>query len=261
MGAGAFIFLAAYISLLILPLQSLIETAGRRTRFPQLWTGQWGGDAWADALAGFWGPLGPTLGIAGLATALSLVLALWILQAERMRPWPLPDLWLMVPLLIPQFAFLGGGLFLGIRLDLIPGQAFAMTVWFHGLFVFPYVFLVLAPAVRGLSPVYGRTATALGLGPGAVFWRVTLPLLFRPLMMAAAWGMAVSFALYLPTVFGAAGRIETVLTQSVHQGGGRGDSVRAAWGLLLLILPFVFFALAAGLSAWQARGRAGLKAG
>ena len=55
--------------------------------------------------------------------------------------------------------------------------------------------------------------------------------------------------------------VETLLTQAVHQAGGRGDSVRAVWGLLLLILPFCFFALAATLAALQARGRAGLRGG
>ena len=256
---GMGLFFLAYLSLLILPLQSLIQTSGRRTRFPDLWTGQWGFEAWGRALEQAEPTLPLTLTIAGLATLISLGLALGLLSSERYRP--INDLWIMVPLFVPQFAFLSGGLFLGIRLDLIPQFALPMAVWFHGLFVFPYVFLVLAPAYRGLDPAYGQTAASLGLGPLARVWRVQLPLLFRPILFAAAWGMAVSFALYLPTFFAGAGRLETLLSEAVNQAGGRGDSVQAVWGLILLLVPFVFFALAASLVALQARNRAGLRGG
>ena len=200
--------------------------------------------------------------IGGVATLLSLLAALWLLQGEARQGRALPglDLGLMIPLFLPQFAFLAGGAFLGLHWGLIPGWGEAAAIWLHGLFVFPYVFLVLAPAFRGLDPAFGRAAACLGADATRRFFTLTLPLLLRPLAFAFAWGMAVSLALYLPSFFASGGRFTTLLTLGVTQLAGQGDSVRAVWGLLLLILPFLFFAMAALISALQSHNRRGLRA-
>ena len=56
--------------------------------------------------------------------------------------------------------------------------------------------------------------------PDAVFWRVRLPMLFRPVLTAAALGFAVSVALYLPTLLIGAGRWPTVTTEAVALASG-----------------------------------------
>ena len=251
----------AYISLLVLPLQSLITTTGRQIPFPDLGAGALDTHAWGQALDLALPTLPLTLAIAMSATILSLGFALCLLEGEAradQRRGQI-DILLLVPLLVPQFAFLGGGAFLGLKLGLIPAQGFGVAIWFHSFFVFPYVFLILAPAFRGLSPTYLRAAASLGLGPNAQFWRLKIPILLRPLVFSAAWGMAVSLALYLPTFFASGGRFETLLSVGVTQLAGKGDRVRAVWGLLLLILPLCFFMGAALISAWQARNRRGLR--
>ena len=260
---GLGLLAVAILALALLPLQSLMETAGRRTQFPDVWTGQVGLDAWARALHLILPTLPMTLAIGVGATLLSLGLTLGLLATEphgtqRRRNG---DSLLLVPLLIPQMAFLPGGAFLGLKLGLIPNLGPLVAVGLHTLFVLPYVFLILAPACRELNPAYARASAALGHGPVSTFFRVQIPILARPLLFAAAWGMAVSLALYLPTVFAGGGRIETVLTVGVSQLAGQGDRVRAVWGLVLLGLPLAFFALAYGLSALQARHRRGLRGG
>ena len=260
-GFGLGLFSLAYLSLTLLPIQSVIETAGRRTRFPDLWTGQFGTKAWAQALDLALPTLPTTLLLGLLTTVLSLGAALWLLEGEagRREPTGRLDIFLLLPLFLPQFAFLSGGAFLGLKAGLIPAQGFLITIWFHALFVFPYVFLVLAPAFRGLDLAYVRAGAGLGLSPWALFLRLKLPLLLRPMTYTFAWGMAVSLALYLPTFFASAGRFETLLTVGVTQLAGKGDSVRAVWGLLLLILPFLFFVAAASISGLQAWNRRGLR--
>lgn len=257
---GVTILAFAYISLILLPFLSVIETFGRT--FPALLEGRFGFVGWTQAIKLALPTLPVTLSLAGATTALSLIGVLWLLEGESRsrRTQGAFDTLLLIPLLLPQFAFLSGAAFLGLKWGWIPDQGFLVAIWFHGLFVFPYVFLVLAPAFRGLDPNLSRAAASLGKSPNAIFWRMKLPILLRPLSFAFAWGMAVSLALYLPTFFASVGRFETLLSVGVTQLAGKGESVRAVWGLMLLILPFLFFALAALISAWQAKGRRGLRA-
>ena len=260
-GLGLGLFTTAGLCLALLPLQSFIETTGRRARFPDLWTGQFATDAWGEAAALALPTLPLTLALGLCTTLFCLATTLWLLQGEaglRGRR-SLIDTAVLLPLLLPQFALLSGGAFLGLKIGLIPEYGFWAAVWLHSLFVFPYTYLVLAPAFRGLDPLLSRAAASLGKGPTAQFWQVKLPLLHRPMAFAVAWGLAVSLALYLPTYFASGGRFETLLTLGITQLTGRGDSLRAVWGLLLLILPLCFFLLAAALSAWQARNRRGLR--
>ena len=54
-------------------------------------------------------------------------------------------------------------------------------------------------------------------------------------------------------------RFETLLSVGVTQLAGKGDGVRAVWGLLLLLLPLLFFATAALFAGLQAHNRRGLR--
>ncbi len=53
------------------------------------------------------------------------------------------------------------------------------------LFKFPYVFLIVGAALKRMNRSFEETARSLGLGPWAVFWRVTFPFL-RPAIGAGA---------------------------------------------------------------------------
>jgi putative thiamine transport system permease protein len=158
--------------------------------------------------------------------------------------------------LVPQPALLWGQQILLVRAGL-DGTWLAL-VWSHAQFVLPYVLLVLADPFHAVDPRYGRAAASLGVGPWRVFRRVTLPLLVRPMLAAAAVGFAVSVGLYLPTLFAGAGRVDTLATVTVTLSSGPDRRLAAAAALAQAALPCLGFALAILLPSWAARRRRGL---
>lgn len=207
------------------------------------------------AVLGRWTGLGDatvaTLWIGGASTLLALLLA-----AGGLRRGRVPPAMLYLPLLVPQVAFLFGFQVLLVRLRLDGGGV--ALVWTHLVFVLPYVALALDRPFRALDPRYARTAASLGASPARVLWRVTLPLLARPLLAAAAVGFAVSAGLYLPTLFAGAGRVATLTTEAVTLASGGDRRVLAATALAQAGLPLLVFAVAVGLPSWRARARRGV---
>ena len=93
-------------------------------------------------------------------------------------------------------------------------------IWTHLMFVLPYVFLTLADPYRSLDPRYARSALALGRSPFAVWTRIKLVMLLRPLLIALAVGFAVSVAQYVPTLFAGGGRFSTLTTEALTLAAG-----------------------------------------
>ena len=79
-----------------------------------------------------------------------------------------------------------------------------------------------------------------------LFWRVRLPLLRRPILVALAVGFSVSVAQYLPTLFIGAGRFPTLTTEALALAVGGDRRLAAVAALLLAALPLL--ALAAALA-------------
>lgn len=236
-GAGAL----AALSFLALIVWSL---AGP-WRFPDALPAALSLEGWRRGGGALLSAAGTTAGVALAATALALVLVVACLERETRsgtRPGRAVDWLLYTPLIVPQIAFLFGVqvLLVVTRLD---GSWFAV-VWSHLVFVLPYVFLSLAGAWRRFDTRYIAVARSLGRSPTAVLFSVTLPMLARPVATAAAVGAAVSVALYLPTLFAGAGRIETLTTEAVAQASSGDRRVIAAYGLLQIALPLAGFALA-----------------
>src|SRR5215204_3545769 len=75
----------------------------------------------------------------------------------------------------------------------LPGAALALT-----LFSYPYVFLTVRGALRGMDPAIEEASRNLGIGGWATFFRVTL-LQLRPAMVAGV----LLVALYSLSDFGA----------------------------------------------------------
>lgn len=221
-------------------------------RFPDVWPARLSLATWRAQAPALAGPALATLLIGLAATGLALALAvLWLEQERRTgRPPGRALALLYLPLLVPQLGFLFGlqQVLVRLRLD---GGAVAL-VWAHLVFVLPYVLLALADPWRALDPRFARTAAGLGAAPWLVLLRVTLPLLARPLLAAAAVGFAVSAGLYLPTLFAGAGRVATLTTEAVTLASGADRRVVAATALLQAALPLLGFALALG---WKRRRR------
>lgn len=212
---------------------------------------------WSRQAAALWPPLRNTLAVAGLSTGLSLALVLACLENEAGQQRAAPAsggrsgaglAWLYLPLLVPQLAFLFGTQVLLLRLGW--DATLAAVVWAHALFVLPYLFLSLADPWRALDPRYGRAALSLGASRWRVLWRIKLPLLLRPVLIACAVAVAISVGLYLPTLFAGSGRVATLTTEAVTLSAGSDRRIVGAWALLQAALPLAVFWLA---TAWPAR--------
>lgn len=116
------------------------------------------------------------------------------------------------------------------------------------LVTYPYSYLAVRAALRGLDPAFEEVARTLGTGRWIRFWRVTVPLL-GPAVMS---GMLLA-ALYTLSDFGAIAILRyPTLTYSVYNQYRLSFDRSAAAGLaLLLVSVAVMLALAA--REWQRR--------
>jgi len=213
----------------------------------------------ADALRA---PVLTTLAIGGVAVALALLLSLACLEAEvrhGRRP-STRSLWLLyLPLLMPQVGFLFGLQTLASAAGFDRGLAPVIAA--HLVFVLPYVFLSLAEPFRAWDPRFGVIASALGAGPDRVLWSVRLPMLLRPVLVAAAVGFAVSVGQYLPTLLVGAGRVVTLTTEAVALASGGDRRLIGVYALLQMAAPMLGFSLALLIPAVAFAGRRGMGVG
>ena len=257
-GWSAAVFLLLGLGLASLLVMALWSFAGR-WRWPDAWPDSVTLVTWSrqlePAAASGWTTL--LLGLAAAGLALALVLGC-LEQEQRSGRRPTRALWLLyLPLLVPQVAFLFGAQVLAILAGL--DGSFTALVWSHLLFVLPYVFLALAEPWRRLDTRYLRSAQCLGATPFAVFWRVKLPMLLRPVLFATAVGFAVSVAQYLPTLFAGGGRYATLTTEAVTLSAGADRRVVGVFAFLQALLPLAAFAAAVGIPAWCYRNRRALQ--
>jgi putative thiamine transport system permease protein len=177
---------------------------------------------------------GTTALIAGTTALIALAVVLLWLETTGRTTLPL---WLWLPLVVPQIAFLFGFQVLLLVIGLTPGLV--PVILAHLLFVLPYTALLLADSWANLDPRYAAMARSLGHGPWTTFWKIKLPLLKAPLALALAVGMSVSVALYLPTLFAGGGRITTLATEAVTLAQGGDRRLASATGLVLAFLPLL----------------------
>ncbi len=239
-GLGILFLLLTAMAVLSLALWSVAT----RWRWPAAWPDGLTAAHWlrqADSLAG---PAATTLllGLAATALALALVLACLEREAQARRAAPTGLALLYLPLLVPQVAFLFGLQVLLVRLDL--DGSFGAVLWAHLVFTIPYVFLSLADPWRRFDTRYTRSALALGASRSRVFWRIKLPILLPPVLIAAAVGFAVSAGLYLPTLLVGAGRVATLTTEAVTLSSGADRRVIGAWAMLQAGLPLAAYGAA-----------------
>ena len=128
-----------------------------------------------------WPPVWLSFQVAGIATAVALVLGLWLVYRLATRE------------------FAGRKAALGL-LALLFATPVLILAWFFLRPVFPWqagaaagVIAALPPIVLGarrplqdLNREYGDAARSLGSSEWRIFWRVMLPLGWRPILAAAA---------------------------------------------------------------------------
>ncbi|MGB3279451.1 MAG: ABC transporter permease subunit [Pseudorhodobacter sp.] len=260
---GASALVATLMMLGALALMALLLWSfAWRWSFPQVLPQSWSLRGWMTPGSGWGRALEATLVIGISATVASLLLAIaWLEGEDRARRdragWAQALIYL--PLLVPQIGFLYGlnVLFLNIGIN---GGMLAV-IWAQMLFVFPYVMIALSDPWRALDRQHLRAAAALGASPWRRLIAVKLPMLVRPLMVAAAIGFSVSVAQYLPTLFMGAGRIATLTTEAVTLASGSDRRVVGVYAVLQAGLPFLAYGAALLVPALIYRNRRGLLGG
>ena len=209
---------------------------------------------WATAAPALAQKSAETMTIALIATILSLTLTLASLQAEQVFALPpVPAIVLYLPLLVPQICFLPGVtiLFVALRLH---GTLVTVTLS-HLIFVLPYVHLTLAAPFRAWDQRIAIVAAALGGSEQRIFWQLRLPMLTAPILSAAAVGLAVSIAQYLPTLLIGGGRVTTLTTEALALSSGGNRRLTAAYALMQALFPLLAFASAVTLPRLIFRNR------
>ena len=178
----------------------------------------------------------------GASLAALLVVLAWSYAAPDST---LNNRWLLgcifMPFFIPQISFL-----LGMQISLsrvgLDGTWLAL-IWVHMIFILPYTWLIVIPARHALDHRLDHVAATLGASGWKRFITLHVPLMAYPLATALFIGIAVSMALYLPTVFVGAGRINTITVEAVSlaSGGSRGPAGLAA--MLQIAIPVFSFAI------------------
>ena len=237
------------ISFILLSLIGLVmwSVAGF-WRFPDAMPEQFTLLHFKSALMQMGSPLFNTLAIGLVTTLFAIILTLLCLESEQLSDKPISRftrLIIYLPLLVPSIAFLFGLVWIQ---QLVNNQAaFFNVVLTHLLFVLPYVFLSLASSYRRLDPRFAHVAASLGAAPCKVFFKVKLPQLFAPILIAAALGLAISFGRYLPTLLAGGGRIATITTEAVTLANGASRRTSAVYAIMQMALPLIGFILAWGL--------------
>ncbi|MDB6162764.1 MAG: binding-protein-dependent transport system inner rane component [Xanthomonadaceae bacterium] len=252
---GAVLLLTAMLAMIGITLWSFAAQWRYPDALPSTWTfANWQRQSIALAL-----PALTTLVVAAASTIIALVLVLACLENETrdQRRRTSKSLWLLyMPLLVPQVAFLFGVQVLLVRIG-ADGRLLAVIA-IHLVFVLPYLFLSLADPWRSFDERYARTASSLGASRWRVFWRIKLPILLKPVLMASAVAFAVSVGQYLPTLFAGAGRVATLTTEAVTLSAGADRRVIGAWAVLQAVFPLVVFVAAAWVPRFVYRHRRAL---
>jgi thiamine transport system permease protein len=186
-----------------------------------------------------WHAVVNSLVYAGAATIIALALgipaAIGIARGARLL-----NLFVMLPL-GASAAMLGFGFLLAFDeppLDLRSSRAIVPVA--QALVALPFVIRSLAPALRGLDPRLHDAAAALGAAPRIVRRTIDLPLLARPLAVAAGLAFAVALGEFGATVFLVRADTPTLPVAAFRFLGRPGaDNVGTAMALCVVLMALV----------------------
>ena len=254
--------LAAFAALLTMILGALaivgllVWSFAWRWPWPLILPESWSARFWTGSGLGWVVATVNTISLAVVTSVGSVLLAIaWLEGEDRARRgrarWA--EALIYVPLILPQIGFLFGLNVFFIKSGF--ASHYWSVVWAQSLFVFPYVIITLSDPWKALDPRFIRVASALGAGPWRRLFRVKIPVLLGPILVAWAIGVAVSVAQYLPTLFMGAGRIPTLTTEAVTLSSGSDRRVTGVYASLQAMLPLVAYMLALSIPAVMHRVR------
>ncbi|UBU80035.1 ABC transporter permease subunit [Edwardsiella piscicida] len=132
--------------------------------------------------------------------------------------------------------------------------SYPLVIYGQLLFVTPYYLLTLSGAWLRFDTRQTQVALALGKTPWQAFYRIKLPQMLPALLLAMAFGLAVSVGMYLPTLGLGAGRLPTLATETVAYASGIDRRLAAIGALWQTLLPLPAFLLALWLPLRGIRG-------
>lgn len=246
--ACGFVIMAFYIILICTVVYTVVVYSfAKQWHFPLLLPEGLTLLHWNTATSAMTTPFINTLLLGVLVSTTSLVLVLFTLESEQLKPARAVasnafSVSLFLPLLVPGVAFLYG-------LVWFQQLVFQNAVWFHTyvahmVYVVPYVFLSMAVAYRKFDKRYAMVAQSLGKTPWQVFYHVKLPSLFSAIMVAWALGLAISFSQYLPTLLASGGTLPTVTTEAVASVSGTSTRLTAVYVIIQAVMPLIGFMIA-----------------
>ena len=236
-----FFLTLAYILILLGFLALVLWSFTLVWRFPNWLPTSWTISNWSIDFDTLWELFYSSLIIGSLASLISIVLVILCLEREILFLKNLTDKGLFliyIPLLVPQISIMFGFQVFIAKLNL-EGR-FWSVLWAHLIFVLPYVFLALGDTYRSFETRYQTVALGLGVSKWKFFWRVKIMLLLEPILLVFAIGFSVSIALYIPTLFIGAGRINTITTEAVNLFSGANRKFIGVYTSLQMLLPFLF---------------------
>jgi thiamine transport system permease protein len=71
----------------------------------------------------------------------------------------------------------------------------------HSLVAYPFVVRALQPAVAAIPESLHSAAATLGASPSKIFWQIDIPVLKRPLIVAAIFAFSISLGEFGATIF------------------------------------------------------------
>jgi molybdate transport system permease protein len=197
-----------------------------------------------------WFPLWLSLGVASLATLISLALGLWLAWLLATRDFAgrdVLDALTTLPLALPPTVLgyyllvaIGRHSWLGGAWEAMTGSPLVFTwraaVLASTLHAIPLLVKSARAALENVDPSFTRAARSLGASEWRLFWRVSLPLSRRAIAAAAALAFARSLGDFGATLMIAGdipGRTQTAAI-AIFDAVESGNSRAAVWMVLVI---------------------------
>ncbi len=233
------VFSALYASVLVV---LCVMSFGSSWPFPNLLPAQLSWTAWQLFVMAPM-PLLNSLSLACAATLAALALAmLWLETVPETADTALLALAILA-LALPALLIADGQYLAFLHLGL--NGTWLGVFLAHLTPVFAYVFIVLKGPYRAFDPRYRSVSLGLNAERHRFWLSIKLALLKPALAAAAAVGLGVSIAQYIPSQLIAAGRLSTLPIEAVTLASGGNRPLMAVFALVLAVVPGLAFYAAA----------------
>lgn len=194
-----------------------------------------------------------SLEVAGLSTALALVLGIGVSGALRVLRSRVLEALLMAPMATSSVV-LGLALLLAFRrppFAYLPAK-YALVLA-HGLLFYPFVVRIVRPLWESLTPAWVEAARTLGAGRLRAFLTIEAPLLSQALLVAGAFSLALSLGEMTAAAMLSTGELVTIPLAIYRFLSARRFGAASAMATLLLLLTV------AAVAVWEQLGERSLR--